>query len=43
MSSKEKLQEKTNDDQLMKKQEHFEVLLQSLIDSGQLKPRIVID
>jgi len=39
-----KLQEK--DDQinpLMKKQEQFEVLLQSLIDSGQLKPKIVTD
>jgi hypothetical protein len=37
---KGKLQEK--DDQiktLMKKQDHFEVLLQSLIDKGQLKPR----
>ena len=41
---KGKLQEK--DDQintLMKKQERFEVLLQSLIDSGQLKPKIVTD
>ena len=39
-----KLQEK--DDQintLMKKQERFEILLQSLIDSGQLKPRIITD
>jgi hypothetical protein len=37
---KGKIQEK--DDQiktLMKKQDHFEVLLQSLIDKGQLKPR----
>lgn len=39
-----KLQEK--DDQintLIKKQERFEVLLQSLIDSGQLKAKIVTD
>ncbi|MFZ0221215.1 MAG: hypothetical protein WAM42_05905, partial [Candidatus Nitrosopolaris sp.] len=41
---KGKLQEK--DDQintLMKKQERFELLLQSLIDSGQLKAKIVTD
>ena len=36
---KAKLQEKENQiDALIKKQEQFEVLIQSLIDSGQLKP-----
>jgi hypothetical protein len=36
---KAKLQEKENQiDALIKKQDHFEKLLQSLIDSGQLKP-----
>ncbi len=36
---KAKLQEKENQiDSLIKKQEQFEVLIQSLIDSGQLKP-----
>jgi hypothetical protein len=36
---KAKLQEKENQiDALVKKQEQFEVLIQSLIDSGQLKP-----
>ena len=38
---KAKLQEKENQiDALIKKQEQFEVLIQSLIDSGQLKPTI---
>jgi integrase len=38
---KAKLQEKENQiDSLIKKQEQFEVLIQSLIDSGQLKPTI---
>jgi hypothetical protein len=38
---KAKLQEKENQiDALVKKQEQFEVLIQSLIDSGQLKPTI---
>jgi integrase len=38
---KAKLQEKENQiDTLIKKQEQFEVLIQSLIDSGQLKPTI---
>jgi S-adenosylmethionine:tRNA-ribosyltransferase-isomerase (queuine synthetase) len=38
---KAKLQEKENQiDALIKKQERFEVLIQSLIDSGQLKPTI---
>jgi hypothetical protein len=36
---KAKLQEKENQiDALIKKQEQFEVLIQSLIDTGQLKP-----
>ena len=36
---KAKLQEKENQiNALIKKQEQFEVLIQSLIDSGQLKP-----
>jgi hypothetical protein len=38
---KGKLQEKDDQiDALIKRQEHFELLLQSLIDSGQLKPTI---
>jgi S-adenosylmethionine:tRNA-ribosyltransferase-isomerase (queuine synthetase) len=38
---KAKLQEKENQiGALIKKQEQFEVLIQSLIDSGQLKPTI---
>jgi hypothetical protein len=38
---KAKLQEKENKiDALIKKQEQFEILIQSLIDSGQLKPTI---
>jgi hypothetical protein len=38
---KAKLQEKENQiDALIKKQEQFELLIQSLIDSGQLKPTI---
>jgi hypothetical protein len=38
---KAKLQEKENQiDALIKKQEKIEVLIQSLIDSGQLKPTI---
>ena len=38
---KAKLQEKENQiDALIKKQEKFEVLIQSLIDSGQLKPTL---
>jgi hypothetical protein len=41
---KGKLQEKDDEiKSLMKKQERFELLLKSLIDSGQLKPRIVIE
>jgi hypothetical protein len=38
---KAKLQEKENQiDALIKKQEQFEQLIQSLIDTGQLKPTI---
>jgi hypothetical protein len=38
---KAKLQEKENQiDALIRKQDRFELLIQSLIDSGQLKPTI---
>ena len=40
---KARLQEKDEQiNQLIKKQEKFELLIQSLIDNGQLKPKIIV-